>query len=418
MSYGCQQNLISSKDKDLSAVFEYLCGESNKVYNCALYYARQVYFKTRRIVNAAEICAELVKSKNRHFEAMYASCAQQTCIAVAEALMSYVSLIKLWSKGELQTKPFLPNYRKRGLCVVSYPKRWLKLTEQGVRVPLGKKVKAWFGLDAVYLDFPSNLDWEAIKEVRILPRNGAFYVEYVYLSQDCPSDTHPSNVLGIDHGIDNWLTCVSNVGTSFIIDGRHLKSFNQWYNKRLSQLKEGRPPNFWSKQLSRLTEKRNRQMRDAVNKAARLVINHCLQHQIGTIIFGWNPGQKQRSNLGQRINQQFVQIPTGRLKERIRQLCEQYGIRFIETEESYTSTASFLDNDELPKFGEKPDGWKPSGARVKRGLYRTATNRYINADAQAAANIIRKVSGTLGLSLKGLSSGVLTAPLRVRLWTA
>jgi IS605 OrfB family transposase len=96
-------------------------------------------------------------------------------------------------------------------------------------------------------------------------------------------------------------------------------------------------------------------MRDATNKAARIVINHCIDHKIGTVVFGWNVGQKDSINLGSKTNQKFVQVPTARLKNRIAQLCEQYGIKFVETEESYTSKTSFLDNDVLPTFGAKPE---------------------------------------------------------------
>ena len=98
-------------------------------------------------------------------------------------------------------------------------------------------------------------------------------------------------------------------------------------------------------------------------------------------------------------------------------MCEQYGIQFLETEESYTSKASFLDDDYLPRIGEKPQDWKPSGKRTKRGLYRTANNWYINADCNGAGNIIRKVSRTLGLALDRLSRGALTRPQRYRLWS-
>ena len=99
-------------------------------------------------------------------------------------------------------------------------------------------------------------------------------------------------------------------------------------------------------------------------------------------------------------------------------MCEQYGIRFAETEESYTSKASFLDNDELPQYGEGLDNWKPSGKRTKRGLYRTALNWYINADANGAANILKKVSTTLSLDLSEVSRALLTAPHRIKLWSA
>jgi putative transposase len=190
---------------------------------------------------------------------------------------------------------------------------------------------------------PSNLDWSDIKEIRLLPRNRCFYAEFVYKSGVVEVDLNKSNVLGVDHGLNNWLTCVSNVGTSFIIDGYHLKSLNQWYNKSVAKLKENQPQGFWSNRLAAITEKRKRQMRDAINKAARYVINHCLDNNIGTIIFGWNTRQKDSSDMGKVNNQKFVQVPTAKLKTRILQLCEQYGIRFIETEESYTSKASFLD---------------------------------------------------------------------------
>ena len=269
---------------------------------------------------------------------------------------------------------------------------------------------------------PSNLDFALLREVRILPRNGAFYSEFVYKVEVTQPEVDSSKVLEIDHSIDNWLTCVSNVGTSFIIDGRHLKSLNQWYNKQVSSLKENQSQGSWSKQLACVTERRNRQVRDAINKAARLVINHCLENQIGTVVFGWNKGQKDLINLGSKTNQKFVQIPTGKLKDRIKQLCEQYGIKFVETEESYTSKASFLDSDELPTFGEKPEEWQESGKRVKRGLYRTANNWYINADCNGAANILRKVATTLrqgsvqtwGFNLSGVGRGALTTPLRFR----
>jgi transposase len=100
------------------------------------------------------------------------------------------------------------------------------------------------------------------------------------------------------------------------------------------------------------------------------------------------------------------------------QLCQRYGIEFMEVEEAYSSQGSFWDGDELPNYGAKPDGWLPSGKRVKRGLYQTAKGWLVNADANAAANLLRKVSRTLGLCLKELSRGVLTTPLRVSLWTA
>jgi putative transposase len=230
--------------------------------------------------------------------------------------------------------------------------------------------------------------------------------------------------LGLDHksaiGIDpgtarNWLTCVTTEGKSFIIDVHKIKSSNQWYNKQVATIKEGKSQGFWNYELAQITEKRNRQMRDAVNKAARFVINYCLNHKIGNVVFGWNVRHKDGSDMGKRNNQNHVQIPTAKLKERLQQLCEEHGIQFHETEESYTSKSSFLDNDELPKYGEKPKEWKPSGTRNGR-LYKTKDGIIVNADAQAAANILKKVAIQLGFNLAKIVREVLTLPKRYDLF--
>ncbi len=413
--FGCQQGLIKC-DKETASIIEYLCYESNNLYNCSVYYARQIWFKTGKIVSGFDLTAQM--KTNKHFNAGYASSMQQTCLNVGEAFKSFKKLSAKSKNGELNQKPKAPNYRKPGgLFTVTYPKRWLKLKNGQIRFPLGTQVKAWFGISDFFLPMPTNLNWSAIKEIRILPRNRCFYAEFVYKTELENIEFDKSKVLGIDHGLNNWLTCVSNIGTSFIVDGLHLKSLNQWYNKSVAKIKENKPQGFWSNRLAALTEKRNRQMRDAVNKAARAVINHCIDKSIGSIVFGWNTGQKDSANMGKKNNQKFVQIPTAKLKNRIEQLCEQYGIEFIETEESYTSKTSFLDNDILPKYGEKPDGWKSSGIRTNRGLFKSGTGIKINADCNGAANIIRKVAMTTKFDLVRISRGVLSTPKKVRLWT-
>lgn len=413
--FGCQQVLLHS-DNETKAIIEYLCHESNSLYNCSVYYARQIWFKTGKIVSGFDLTAQM--KNNKHFNAGYASAMQQTCLSVGEAFKSFKQLLAKSKKGELNQKPRVPNYRKPGgLFTVTYPKKWLKLVDNLIRFPLGNQVKAWFGITEFFLPMPSNLEWSDIKEIRILPRNRQFYAEFVYQTEKSIIEIDKSKVIGIDHGIDNWLTCVSNVGTSFIIDGLHLKSLNQWYNKTVANIKEGKPQGFWSNRLAAITEKRNRQMRNAVNKAARIVINHCIDNKIGTIVFGWNERQKDSADLGKKNNQKFVQIPTAKLKGRIAQLCEQSGIVFVETEESYTSKTSFLDNDVLPTFGAKPEGWKSSGIRITRGQFRTSTGIKINADCNGAVNIIKKVAAIFKFDLSGVGRGALSAPKKVLLWT-
>ena len=415
--FGCQQNLIRACS-ETQAILEYLCSESAKLSNCGIYYSRQMYFKTGKIPNRAQLHKVLgTENRNLHYQAFYSDTAQQILTGVAESFKSFLGLLKGVKKGTVTQRPKLPGYRQGGMALVTFTGRSVKLKNGMLRFPLGSKVKAWFGLDAFFLPIPSNLDFKAIREYRILPRNGCFYLELIYKTTDIQADVDPAKCLTIDHSMDNWLTCVSNIGTSFIVDGKHLKSINQGYNKRVAFLMEGKANGYWSKRLAGLTERRNRQMRDAINKAARKVIAHCLENRIATVVFGWNKGQKESANMGSKTNQKFVQIPTGRLKDRIAQLCEQYGLSFVETEESYSSKASFVDNDSLPTFGEKPEGWYPSGKRVKRGLYRTAQGWLINADCNAAANIGRKVAMMLGLDLSGISRGDLSAPLRLKLWS-
>ena len=415
--YGCQQNLISP-DKDLKAVLELLCSEASKLINCGVYYSRQLFFKTGMIPSRANLHKVLgTENQNIHYKAFYSDTAQQILTTVAESFKSYLGLLTGIKEGTVTQHPKLPGYRQGGLALVTFTGRSVKLKDGMLRFPLGKKVKAWFGMDSFYLTRPSNLEHSSIREYRILPRNGCFYLEVIYQKEVIQSNVNPGAALMIDHGMDNWITCVSNVGTSFIVDGRHLKSINQGYNKRVATLMSGKSNGFWSKRLERLTENRNRTMRDAVNKAARKVVNHCLANKIGTVVFGWNKGQKDSLNLGAKTNQKFVQVPTSRLKDRISQLCQQYGIKFVETEESYTSKSSFVDLDELPTFGAKPEGWKSSGARIKRGLYRTAKEWLINADCNGCANIGRKVATILGLDLSGVGRGELSAPVRLKLWS-
>jgi transposase len=288
--YGCQQVLIYA-DKELKAILEFICSEANKLSNCAIYYARQIWFKAKHYITKFELDSEM--KSNRHFQTLYSQAAQQLCRSVYESFASFKQLNALYHRGELADKPRPPKYKKNGFNLVSYPKQALKLKDGQIRIPLGSQLKAWFKLDSFSVPMPSNLKFEDIKELRILPRNRCFYAEFVYKISAVKSDVDKINVLGIDHGLNNWLTCVSNVGTSFIVDGKHIKSLNRWYNKQVATIKENKPQGFWSSKLAAITEKRNRQIRDAINKVGRILINHCLDNRIGRVVFCWGETIKQ-----------------------------------------------------------------------------------------------------------------------------
>ncbi len=288
--YGCQQNRINP-NSDLIPLLEHICQTANNLTNCGIYVARQTFFNESKIVGKYDLEKTLKQQNN--FKALHSQCAQQILRSVAESFKSYQGLRKAFFEGTIDQHPKLPSYRdKGGMAVASYPKQALKLKGDQVRIPLGKTLKAWFGLSEFFVSFPSNLEWGKIKELRIFPRNQEFYVEWIYEKPESKITVNSTEALGIDPGIDNWLTCVSTLGDSFIIDGRKVKSLNQNYNRRVSSLKEGKPQVYWDFELARITEKRNRQIRDAVNKAARMVINYCLSKNIGTIVFGWNEGQR------------------------------------------------------------------------------------------------------------------------------
>ena len=408
------QQILLRLDKSELAILEYLCQESNNLYNCTMFVARKAFFESGKLMTGID-CQNAMKD-NKHFQAMPNRAAQAVTHQVGEAIKSYKELVSKARKGDLSQKPKFPGYRTSGGCnKISFCADF-KLVGDKIRMPMGLLCKAWFGVSEFFVPMPSNLDFAVIRQVRIVPRNRCFYVEYVYGVNAVQAVLDPAKCLGIDHGLNNWLTGVTNTGKSFVVDGKVLKSVNQWYNKSTSKRMENKPNGFWSNKLAALTEKRNRQMRHAVNVAARKVINFCLENQIGTLVFGWNKGQKDGAQMGHKTNQKFVQVPTARLKDRIKQMCEICGIQFVETEESYTSKASFLDNDALPVYGEKPEGWKSSGKRVKRGLFRSKDFDRINADCNGAANILRKVATTLGLDLDGVSRGALRTPIVFPIW--
>jgi putative transposase len=417
---GVQQVLLCT-DSETHALIEYLCQQSGKLYNTGVYFARQTFFKTGKLLTGKfDLAFEPSVAKSLLAQSMPSTPMQQTLMSVTESFKSFKNLRDLYTKGQLHFRPKPPGYLTGSkLFKVAYPNSGGQrptLIDGQLRFALGTTVKRWFGVSEFFLPMPSNLDYSKVKEFTILPKNGVFYLEMSYEVEKQKHDLDISQALSIDLGTaDNLAACVDTLGNSFLIDARDLKAKNQLWNKKISTRKEGKFQGYWDNWLDRVTRKRNHQMRDGINKAAKLMINHCLKCGIGTLVMGWNEGFKTNTNLGNLNNQKFIQMPLGKLKSRVKQLCDLHRIRFIETEEAYTSKASFLDGDSLPKYGEKPIEWKASGNRIKRGLYRTADGFFVNADLNGAANILSKVSGRLGIRLDQLSRRSLAVVARVKL---
>lgn len=364
-----------------------------------------------------ELCREL--KENPHYKVMAAQSAQQTLKTVTESITSYNGLVQLYYQGEVD-RPSLPNYRKKGgLAAVTFPRQALTYEDgcfkPSISLTTKPELKNELGIE-IKLELPAFIDSDWVREVTIRPYFGQLWIDWVVDDGKQPIVHNPNldytQAWAFDHGGTNWLTGVSTLERSLIIDGRKLRSMNQGYCRLVAKYKLGKPEFYWDSNLDRIQRKRNNQMRDAINKAARFIINRCLSDQVGNLVIGWNEGQKVGSNMGRINNQNFVPIPTGRLIERLKQLCPEYGIVLTITEESYTSKASFLDGDSLPKYGEKPEGWRASGKRIERGLYKTSQGFLVNADCNGAANIMRKVATQLKLNLAEVGMGSLTLPKR------
>lgn len=254
-----------------------------------------------------------------------------------------------------------------------------------------------------------------IKEPRMLPQN--------------------KRVMGIDLGVNNLAACATNIPSvgPFIITGLPIKAANQWYNKQLAHFKEivnkrnisnkrkkelkaiGKNPSKWSKRLDAITDYRNNFVTDYMHKTSRLIIDYCVAFDIREIIIGHNKLQKQHSGKGKKFNQTFVQIPFCQLIQQLEYKGKLAGIKVITHEESYTSKSSFLNKDPIPRWkklkkGVKRRKHKFSGRRVHRGLFKTVDGVLINADINAALNIIRKSKRN---AFSGSCSGVTLAPVIV-----
>ena len=266
---------------------------------------------------------------------------------------------------------------------------------------------------------PPILTDKKIKEIRIIPKSKArfFEIQYTYEAECIQRNLNQNNALALDFGINNLVTAVSNSGRTFIIDGRRLKSVNQWFNKENSRLqrikdRQGNKRRTTNRQKI-LADKKNRQVNDYMNKTAKKIINYCITNNIGTLVVGYNETFQRNTDIGRQNNQNFVNIPCGKLRSKLEYLCELTGIAFVKQEESYTSKASFWDKDVIPLYNaDNPQKYHFSGKRVKRGLYRTANGKLLNADVNGALNILRKSSV---VSLDTLySSGEVDTPVRIR----
>lgn len=418
-TYCVQSNVIRGLSKEQYDLLREMCRYSNNLYNVALYNIRHHYFNTKQFLTYESNYHEC--KNNENYALLQAGISQQIMKVVDRSFKSFFNLIKKCKTGDYRYHDVnIPHYRsKGGMFNLIMSTNAFAIKNGYLYLGMSRTFRALHeNVKEIAIPFPARLSDKVIKEVRILPCNNGRYfkIQYVYEVEQESTNLDRNNMLSIDLGIDNLATCVSTVGTPFIIDGRKLKSINHRWNKEIARLrsismKQGLKTTAC---IQRITTRRNNQVNDAIKKSARYIVNYCINNNIGTLIVGYNADFKRNSNLGRTNNQNFVQIPLGDLRQQLEFLCWKYSVEYIEQEEAYTSKSSFLDNDELPEYkAEQPYQGTFSGKRIKRGLYQSKNGTILNADVNGAANIMRKCKQNVDFDK--LCKGLLASPVRIRI---
>lgn len=373
---------------------------SRSLYNQALYNVRQHFIKTHGYLSYNENYQLLKDSE--HYRYLSTTQGQMIIRKVDEAMKGFFGSLK--SKDKLTIR--LPRYLKKDTYYPIYDRMVYKPSNEIYTLPRSNFIKNVSKelekdskqihkhtydlneVDSLSLDIktPECIQTKPIKEITIKSYYDGQYIEviYVYLDNETikPLEGH-TETMGIDFGYNNLAFCSVTNNEHLLLDGKRLKSMNQFYHKRIAKLASIRPnQNILTKQMIKLMDKRNHQMDFGMYKAAKLIVSHAIDNQVKLIVIGYNDTFKDE-RLSDTYNQWTKSIPIARLRDRIIYLANQIGIETKVINEAYTSKASYLDQDDFVK-GDF------SGTRIKRGLYKSQKGTLINADQNASLNMIRK----------------------------
>ena len=409
-----QQVKHLSKDEYLT--IKELCHVAKNLTNEAIYNVRQYYFTEGEFLKYEKNYTLLKNSLN--YKALNSNMAQQILKEVDGSFKSFFGLMKLAKQGKYAFKDCkLPRYLPKDgytTLVIGF----VRLNGNKLVLPFSNSFKITH--KPVEITIPPVLLDKKVKEIRIIPKAKArfFEIQYIYEAECVQRNLNKNNALALDLGINNFVTAVSSNGKSFIVDGRRLKSINQWFNKENARLQSIKDKQHLGKKITNrqktIARNHNNKVNDYLNKAARKVVDYCITNDIGTLVVGYNETFQRGSNIGKQNNQNFVNIPYGVLRSKLEYLCELNDIIFVKQEESYTSKASFWDKDDLPVYNaDNPTEYPFSGKRVHRGLYKTANGKVFNADINGALNIMRK-SSVVDMNIL-YSRGEVDTPVRIRI---
>ncbi|MEG3903945.1 transposase [Microcoleus sp. B4-C5] len=379
-----ERHIIKSTEHRFTEIDE-LAFKSKNLYNAANYVIRQSFIYGWGYVNYNEM-NRLMKS-HEAYKALPAKVSQQILMVLDKNWKSFFEAAKTYKadSSKFTGRPKLPKYKDktkgRNLLVYTIQAISSKELKKGV-----------IKLSGTELSVKTKVNPDRICQVRLVPKCDSYVIEVIY---DEPESTasNDSFVASIDLGLDNLVALTSNQPgfIPLLINGRQLKSINQFYNKRKAQLQSQlKGSRKTSLRIQRLTRCRHQKVDNYLHHTSRRIVDILVAQQIGTLVIGKNAQWKTEINLGKQTNQNFVSIPHARLIEMLEYKAFLVGIQVIVQEESFTSRANFLGLDPIPVYGKTEKEPVFTGKRVKRGLYKTSTGQLINSDVNGSFNILRK----------------------------
>ncbi len=409
-----EQHCISKSDPRY-AIIDDAAFKSKNLYNAALYEMRQAFIYQGIYLPYEEMDTRM--QPHEAYKALPAKVAQHVLKQLADAWKAFREAKAAYEEdpSRFTGRPKLPKYKHKtdGRNILIYT---MQAVSRGKRSLQRGIIKP----SMLPIEVKTQQDPKQVDQVRIVPRNGHYVVEVIYSKEPIQAHGDPAFCVAIDLGVINVAAITSNrVGfIPRLVNGRTLKAMNQWYNKRMKELKLCLPKDDRervTKQMQQITNKRNRQVNHYLHAASKRIIDWLAQEGVGTIIIGKNPLWKQEVSMGRRTNQNFVSIPHARFIDMLTYKAALVGIQVEVQEESYTSKASFLDLDPIPTY--KPNDEEEhtfSGKRFGRRnrLYRTKDGKIICADVNGSYNILRKCRPDAFSKAKGVAAYVVQ-PLRL-----
>ena len=391
--------LVERHIKVNDKIIEGLCVKAKNLCNQSLYYLRQATFGKIKYFGEYELSGLFAEFNEENYRELPAQTSQQIIKQVFKNYKSWYKARAEWEKNpsKFKGRPKLPNYKK-STSVIMFTNQQMKLINGFIHFPKQTNLE------------PLKTKVDNIAQVRIIPQASCFVIEIIYERKiEKNENLKEENILSIDLGLNNFATCINNVGLPpFIVNGRVLKSVNQMFNKTKARLMFYVENKGTSNRINKLTHYRNCFIEDKLHKISRFIVDYCLEHNIGTIVIGHNKGWKDEINIGKVNNQKFVLLPHSRLIDKITYKAKLVSIEVIKNEESFTSKIDHLAYE--PMVHQEVY----IGKRIKRGLFQSSIGKLINADVNGGIGIARKVFGN-SVVTQIIDSGLAFNPVRLNI---